>query len=204
MRGRDQRGLRRTLLGLVAVAVVVIVVIVVASRGDERGLTVEDGVGDCREAGRDFGDRCDAGSDVQSLKLSRDGDSLVIVVELDSQPALGASVAWRMQLNIASENGKVCGLANVDVDSGPSDTATGYGFDPAFGLDPLTRRALPPGICDGVLDGKTARFVVDMSGEDPAETFRVGGFTLLEFPDDAESLGSEDDFGFRGTLAEIG
>lgn len=186
----------------IAAAVIVVLVVVTLADGGHEGFVVEDAEGDCREPGRDFGDQCDAGADVRSLTLWVDGPSLIMTVVLDAVPPLDPAVAWRVQLNVATANGKVCGLSNV-VDDVATESVDDYGFDPAFGLDPLTRRPLEEGLCRASLDGATVRFVVDVSGEDAAATFRVVGFTLLEFADD-DGRGSQDDFGFRGTLAELG
>lgn len=202
----DRLAQNRTLVGVLVVAVVVLVaigIIVALADDDSRGAEFEDGAGECREPGRDFGDRCDAGADVVGLHASYENDVMSIAVELDVAPDLASTTAWRIQLNVASQIGKVCGITNIDDEAGPGDAAVDYGFDPAFGLDPRTRRAVADGVCSATLDGSTVHFVIDMEGEDPDEQLRVTGFSLIEFPTDDERPGSEDDFGFRATLADL-
>jgi hypothetical protein len=183
--------------------VVVVLVIVNGTTGGDDQTVVADEVGDCRAPGRDWGERCDTGADVESVRVSSEGDSLLIDIELDGAPPLGPDVAWVVQFNAASTKGRVCGLAN-SVDGGePGETLTAYGFDPAYGLSELTRRALPEGVCQASLDDSTIRFIVEMSGHDPSTPFRVVGLVQLEFPDDDARVGSADDFGFDVLLADL-
>ena len=192
--------MRPLLLALVALALGA-----AGCTGGDNGaaLVIEDATDDCREPGRDFGDRCDAGADVTSMELSLDGDVLMIDVGLVAPPPLDPSVIWRIQINVATAEGRVCGASNAVDDDDPGDAAIFYGFDPAFGLDPLTRQPLTEGICETSLEGAKVRFEIDVTGQDPAEEFRVGGFTRLEYVDHADEPGSEDDFGFRGVLADL-
>lgn len=188
--------------GILAVIVMVVVIVMVTTGGDD-GTVVTDEIGDCRAPGRDWGEGCDPGADVKSVGLAREGETVLIDIELDSAPALGPDVVWGVQFNAASTEGRVCGLAN-SVDGGePGETLTAYGFDPAFGLSELTRRALPEGVCQASLEGSTIRFAVDLSGQDPALAFRVVGLVQLEFPGDDARVGSEDDFGFDVVLADL-
>ena len=153
--------------------------------------------------GETFGDRCDPAADVGEIRVSRDGDSLIVELSLTGDPVFSADVEWTVQFNARSTSGKICGLSNVIEEGQPAATATAYGFDPAFGLAPSIRKALPDGVCDAVLDGSTVRFTVDMSDQDPNEEFLVIGSSRLVFPDDEDQLGSEDDFGFDVILADL-
>ena len=196
-------GRRLTAIGGVAVVLVLIVVLVGLVRSNDEGLIVSDAVGDWREPGRDWGGRCDPGTDVESIHISRDGDSLVVDVELDSPPAISSEVVWTVQFNAASTPGRVCGASNVVGDDEPGSSVAAYGFDPAFGLSELTRRELPAGVCRATLDGSTVSFVVEMGEQDPAAPIRVVGSVRLEFLHDDTRPGSEDDFGFDATLSTL-
>jgi hypothetical protein len=187
--------------GLIAVVVAVIVILNLTADGED-DTVVTDEIGDCRAPGRDWGDLCDPGADVESIRLARDGETVLIDIELDSAPPIGPDVVWGVEFNAASTEGRVCGLAN-SVDGGePGESLTAYGFDPAFGLSELTRKALPEGVCRASLDGSVIRFVVDMANQDPSEPFRVVGLVRLLSSDDSR-VGSEDDFGFDVLLADL-
>ena len=188
-------------VGLLVAAAVVVAVVV--ADGGSSGMTVDDGIGDCREPGRDIGFRCDEGAEVRSVQVSRDGATIVVEVELDTAPSLAPDREWRLQFNVASANGKVCGLSNVTEEGEPTSDAISYGYDPAFGLSELTRRALPDGVCAGVLVDATATITVDMSDQPAEEPFRVVGFTQLEYPADDDQPGSEDDFGFDVVMSDL-
>lgn len=202
-----ERGAMRTkwaLLVVAGLAAVIGVAVVISSRGgDDSGLVVPDDAGDCREAGRDWGEQCQPGADVESVRVSRDGDSVLIDIALDRAPSLGPDVEWGVQFNAASTSGKVCGLSNVGEAEEPGETAIAYGFDPAFGLSELTRQALPAEVCRATLDGTTVGFIVDMSDQDPTVAFRVVGVARLEYPGDPDRTGTEDDFGFEVVIADL-
>jgi len=188
---------------LVPLAVVVVVVFVLTGGDSGSALDVPDGVGDCREPGRDIGFSCDEGAEVVSVRVSSDGDRLVVEVELDQAPTLEPDREWRIQFNAASVNGKVCGISNVTEDGVATTGTISYGYDPAFGLSELTRRALPLGVCAATLSGGVATFEVDMSDQPAAESFRVVGFSRIEFPTDDTRPGSEDDFGFDVAMSDL-
>ncbi len=49
-------------------------------------LLTEDKLGDCREAGRDTGERCDVGADIESVSLSVDGERLFVDFGSSTRP----------------------------------------------------------------------------------------------------------------------
>ena len=188
---------------LVPLIAVVVVVFVLADGDSDSALEVPDGIGDCREPGRDIGFRCDEGAEVVSVLVTRDGDRLVVDIELDQAPTLEPDREWRIQFNAASASGKVCGMSNVTEDGDATTSAVAYGYDPAFGLSELTRRALPAGVCTATLTGPRVVFTVDMSDQPAGDSFRVVGFSRVEFLADDDRPGSEDDFGFDVDLSTL-
>lgn len=193
------RASRRNVL-LVAAAILLVVGVVgslVTRGGDDAELILLDGVDDCREAGRDTGDRCDVGAEVETVRLTLDGDALTAEVALLEPPDLSSGISWTLQFFVELENEVICGLSN-ELDEGPvADTLTAYAIDPA------SRQLLGPTACEGELNGATAVFKINTTGQPPDAEFRVLGSVRLDFPSDRSQPGSEDDFLMTASLAAL-
>ena len=69
------------------------------------GLEVTDPVGDCREAGLDRGESCDAGADIEAIKLRYPDDhTLSVELVLTEAPALGPGRAWTAEFYVEAAN----------------------------------------------------------------------------------------------------
>ena len=172
-------------------------------------LETRDGLGDCREAGLDTGEGCDPGADVEAVRMwLSEGDTLVVELRLTEPPSLGPSRAWTAEFyadtaNAHTTGGVICGLSNVGFDAdephSPGPEAVSYASAP----NTVPRQRLPDAACDGSLDGASARFSIDVTGQAAETQFRLIGLVRVEHPDDPGHLGSEDDFLVRGSLAEL-
>ena len=210
----DRRSLRSRIVLLVVVAAVVLLWVLsglgvievpyLFSGQDATRLVVEDGYDDCRKVGRDTGDRCDPGADIETITVWRLGhQTLVAELELSEAPDLGPEVEWTAHLfsearNGFTDHGIICGLTNV-VDGGePSTEAVAYALEFIFSEDQLGTDA-----CDGRLDGSSARFTIDVTGQPVDAEVRLVGVVRLEYPGDPDHPGSEDDFLVKTTLADL-
>lgn len=195
---RSGRATGVQLIGVVALAIL-------AGCGRDSGrpsLVLEDKIGDCREAGRDTGERCDTGADVETLTLSLVDGRLEAEFVFLNPPELGPETNWTMQFFIDLESEVICGLFNVPrANNGIDDT--GKSTTTAYALDPVTKGELGPVACDASLDNATATFTIDLAGQPDGAEFRLLGSIKLEFPGDRTAPGSEDDFLIRGSLAAI-
>ena len=170
-----------------------------------RGLEVADRPDDCREAGLDRGESCDAGADIEAINLSlSDGGALVVALQLSETPSPGPSLAWTAEFytdaaNSYTDGGVICRLSNVE-DAGLAGPQV-----VSVALDPNTvpRRLTDGRACEGRLDGSAARFSIDVSGQPDDAPFRLIGLVRVEHPGDPDRLGSEDDFLVRATLADL-
>ena len=169
------------------------------------GLEVSDPSGDCREAGLDRGERCDAGADIETINLwTPAGDTLVVELQLDEAPDPGPALAWTVEFyvdasNAFTEGGVICRLSNVEDGDRPGPEVVSRALDPnTVPREPVDARA-----CDGRLDGAAVRFSVNVDGQLTDEPFRVIGLVRLEYPDDSDRLGSEDDFLVSASLADL-
>lgn len=176
-----------------------------APREAPRGLEVDDPLEDCREAGLDRGESCDAGADITAVRLWQPAEgALMVELQLTEAPALGPGLAWTAEFYVEAANaftdgGVICRLSNV-VDGGrPVSEARSYALDP----NTVPRQLVEAGACDGSLDGSTARFSIDVAGQPVDEQFRLIGLVRLEYPDDDARPGSDDDFLVRASLAEL-
>lgn len=210
----DRRGLRSRIV-LVAVVAVVVVLWVMSGLGaieipylfSDTGATrlvVSDESGDCREAGRDWGEGCDAAADISTITVWRAGHRILMAeLELAEAPDLGGEVAWTVDFyaetqNAFTDQGIICRLSNT-VDTGePGTTAIASAVEFRFSTEQLGRDA-----CDGWLDGSAARFAIDVTGQPVDEEVRLVGSVRLEYPGDPDRRGSEDDFVVRTTLADL-
>lgn len=210
----DRRGLRSRIV-LVAVVAVVVVLWVMSGLGaieipylfSDTGATrlvVSDESGDCREAGRDWGEGCDAAADISTITVWRAGHRILMAeLELAEAPDLGGEVAWTVDFyaetqNAFTDQGIICRLSNT-VDTGePGTTAIASALEFRFSTEQLGRDA-----CDGWLDGSAARFAIDVTGQPVDEEVRLVGSVRLEYPGDPDRRGSEDDFVVRTTLADL-
>ncbi len=173
------------------------------------GLEVADRLEDCREAGLDRGEGCDAGADVEAIKLwPSDAGTLMVELRLTDTPKVGSGLEWTAEFYVDTANayssaGVICGLSNVAPDDAgaqePGTEAVSYALDP----NTVPRQPLPAGACSGRLDGDTARFSVDVTGQPEEAPFRLIGLLRLEYPDDSGRLGSDDDFLVRTSLADL-
>ena len=169
------------------------------------GLEVADPSGDCREAGLDRGESCDAGADITAINLSvPDGGALVVSLQLSETPSPGPSLAWTAEFYAEvvsgyTDGGVICRLSNVE------DTGRVGSEVVSAALDPNTvpRRLADGRACEGRLDGSAARFSIDITGQPEDAPFRLIGLVRAEHPDDDTRPGSEDDFLVRATLAEL-
>ena len=106
--GDGRRSMRfRLVVVLVVVAVVVVGLLsglgaievpYLFSGQDAARLVVADGSGDCRKVGRDTGDRCDPGADIETVTVWRLGQgTLMAELELTEVPDVGPNVEWTAQ-----------------------------------------------------------------------------------------------------------
>ena len=182
---------------------------------EPRVLEVADRSDDCRDAGRDHGDHCESGADVEVIELwLAGGGTLMVDLQLTHAPDLGPGLEWTAEfyIDIASaytDGGVICGLSNV---SGVGSAAAAAAAEPepgseavSYALDPNTspKRLLAPDACSGRLDGTSARFSIDASTQPDASAFRLIGVVRIEFPGDRDRPGTEDDFLVRASLADL-
>ena len=168
-------------------------------------LEVADRLGDCREAGLDRGEACDAGADIRAIRLRQQDDgTLSVELVLTEAPDLGPGLAWTAEFyveaaNALTDGGVICRLTNVADGGRLVSEAQSYALDP----NTVPRQLIDEGACEGRLDGAAARFAVDVAGQRLDEQFRLIGLVRLEHPGDSGRLGSEDDFLVRVTLADL-
>ena len=176
------------------------------SVSESRSVVTTDRADDCRVPRRDFGDRCDEGADVESVRiqLDRDRDRLRVDVKLSQPPQLEAGAAWTVQFYAELVQPAICGLSNVLVPEGGTDdgSASAAAEPRPYALDPDTKADLAPERCGGRLEGSSAVFDLDVADQG-AEPFRLIGSVKLEFPDDPARPGSEDDFLVSGSLLAL-
>lgn len=212
--GSSRRSLRSRIV-LAAVAVVVVVLWVMSGLGtidvpflfsgtDATRLVVTDESDDCRMAGRDWGERCDAAADISTVTVWRVGHrTLMLELELAEAPELGPDVEWTADFfaeaqNAFTDHGIICGLSNVVEGGEPRSEAVAYALEFRFSTEQLGSEA-----CDGWLEGSTVRFAVDVTGQPVDVQIRLRGFVRLEYPGDPDHFGSDDDFIVRTTLADL-
>ena len=129
--------------------------------GDDAKSILVDYAEDCRESGRDYGDRCDAGADFETVRLSLDGDMLTAELELSEPPDLSSGISWTLQFFVELENSVICGLSNK-LEGGPvAQVLTAYAIDPA------SRDLLEPTRYAGELNDTTAVFKINATGQSP-------------------------------------
>ena len=176
---------------------------------EPRRIEVADRLGDCRDARLDTGEGCDPGADIEAVSLHlSDGDTLAVELRLTEAPSLGPSLAWTAEFyvdaaNAHTEGGVICVLSNVAPDAA-DDPAPATRTD-SYALNPNTvpRQQLAAGACNGILRDASAEFSVNVAGQPDETQFRLIGLVRVEHPDDPESLGSEDDFLVRASLADL-
>ncbi len=172
---------------------------------EPRGLEVADRLEDCREAGLDRGHRCDSGADVETVRVWRSNDAtLALELRFTDAPDLGSGLEWTVEFfvdaaNAHTEGGVICRLSNVEEGAQPGPEAASYALDP----NTVPRQLLPAGACDGRLRGSSARFLIDVTGQPEEAEFRLIGLVRLEYPDDPDRLGSDDDYLVRTSLADL-
>ncbi len=170
-----------------------------------RGLEADDPLGDCREAGLDRGESCDAGADITAINLWQPDDgALMVELRLTEAPDLGPDLAWTAEFYVEAANaftdgGVICRLTNVTDGGPPVSEARSYAFDP----NTVPRQQIDAGACEGSLDGSSARFSIDVAGQPADEQFRLIGLVRLEYPGDDTQPGSDDDFLVRASLADL-
>ena len=168
-------------------------------------LEVADRLEDCREAGLDRGEACDAGADIEAINLwVSDSGALMVEFQLTEAPDLGAELAWTAEFYVEAANaftdgGVICRLTNVADEGRPAPEAASYALDP----NTVPRQFVDAGACEGSLDGSVARFSINVAGQPLDEQFRLIGLVRLEHPGDPDRIGSEDDFLVRATLADL-
>lgn len=168
-------------------------------------LEVVDRLDDCREAGRDAGDRCDPGADIEMVEVWQSDDgTLIVELVLTEVPELGSELEWTAQFyvdtqNAYTEGGIICGLSNIFDGPEPGTDAVSYALEP----NTVPRRPLPADACHGRFRDSSARFSIDVAGQPAEAEFRVIGLVRLEYPGDPDHPGSEDDFLVRTSLADL-
>ena len=168
-------------------------------------LEVPDRLGDCREAGRDAGDRCDPAADIEMVEVWQSDDgTLIVELVLTAVPEFGSELEWTAQFyvdtqNAYTEGGIICGLSNVFDGPEPGTDAVSYALEP----NTVPRRPLSADACHGRLRDSSARFSIDVTGQPDDAEFRVIGLVRLEYPGDPDHPGSEDDFLVRTSLADL-
>lgn len=168
------------------------------SSAEDTPLVLADRLGDCREARRDAGDRCDPGADIEKITVwQADDRTLMAELELTETPDLGPALEWTVQFFADLENGVICGLSNAPSGVEPMSETV------AYALDPTTKQPRGSEACDGVLEGSSARFSIGLAGQPSEAQFRLLGSVRLERPGDPNHPGSEDDFLIRSSLAEL-
>lgn len=192
-------------LGVLALGTAALLDLGPFSPAEPGGLEVADPPGDCREPGLDRGEHCDMGADIEAINLwMSEGNTLVVELQLDDAPDLGPAVAWTAEFyvdaaNAFTDGGVICKLSNVDNGGRPGPEAVPHALDP----NTVPRESVDARACDSRLDGSAARFSIDVDGQPAGEPFRVIGLVRLEYPGDADRLGSEDDFLVRASLADL-
>ena len=174
------------------------------SDGDGVRLSVDDGLQDCRKVGRDTGDRCDVGADLETITVQRlDDQTIAAELELTEAPDLGSGAEWTVELfadtqNAYTESGIICVLSNIVDGSEPGKETAAYALEFRFSQEHLGAEA-----CDGRLQGSSARFTIDVTGQPDEAEFRLVGVVRVDFPSDTDQPGSEDDFLVRTSLADL-
>ena len=176
---------------------------------EPRRVEVADRLGDCRDARLDTGEGCDPGADIEAISLwLSDDDTLEVELRLTEAPKVGPSLAWTAEFyvdaaNAHTDGGVICVLSNIAPDAA-GDQASAPEVD-SYALDPNTvpRQRLLAGACDGSLRDASARFSINAAGQPDETPFRLIGLVRVEHPDDPGSLGSEDDFLVRTSLADL-
>ena len=196
-------------LGTVALGTAALLDLGPFARTEPRGLKVVDRLDDCRDAGLDRGEGCDAGADIEAISLQvSDGDVLAVELRLTEAPDLGPSLAWTAEFyvdaaNAHTDGGVICVLSNVAPDAAgdqvPGTQTASYALNP----NTVPRRSLPADACNGSLQGASAKFWINVAGQPDETQFRVVGLVRVEHPDDRGRLGSEDDFLARASLADL-
>ena len=125
-------------------------------------------------------------------------------LQLTEAPDLGPSLAWTADFyvdaaNAHSDGGVICRLSNVDADGQPGAEVVSHPLDP----NTVPKESADARACDGRLDGTSARFSIDVAGQPDETQFRLIGLVRVEHPDEPDSLGSEDDFLVRASLADL-
>lgn len=203
----------RILLAAVVTAVVVLWVMsglgaievpYLFSGRDATRLVVSDESDDCREAGRDWGEGCDAAADISSVTVWRAGHQILMAeLELAEAPDLGPDVEWTAEFfaetqNAFTEEGIICGLSNSVEGGEPGTEAVAYAIEFRFSTEQLGSEA-----CEGWLDGSSARFAIDVTGQPVDSELRLIGLVRVEFPNDPDRRGTADDFLVSTTLADL-
>ena len=172
-------------------------------------IEVADRLGDCRDARLDTGESCDPGADIEVISLwLSDDDTLAVELRLTEAPNVGPSLEWTAEFyvdaaNAHTDGGVICVLSNVAPaaadDRVPAPEVDSYALDP----NTVPRQQLPAGACDSSLQDAVARFSINVAGQPDDTPFRLIGLVRVEHPDNPESLGSEDDFLVRASLADL-
>ena len=192
-------------LGVLALGTASLLAIGPFAPADPAALEVADRLEDCREAGLDRGESCDAGADIEAINLwLRDDGALSVELVLTAPPGLGQDLAWSAEFYVEAANsftdgGVICRLSNAADGDAPAAEARSYALDP----NTVPRQQVEADACRGRLDGSVARFAVDVGGQPDEAPFRLIGLVRVEHPGDPGRLGSEDDFLVRATLAEL-
>ncbi len=210
----DRRSLRSRIV-LAAVVAVVVLLWVMSGLGaievpylfsgrDATRLVVADESDDCREAGRDWGEGCDAAADISTITVWRVGHQILMAeLELAESPDLGPDVLWTAEFfaetqNAFTDEGIICGLSNGIEGGEPRSRAVAYALEFRFSTEQLG-----PEACEGWLDGSSARFAIDVTGQPVDSEVRLVGLVRLEYPNDPDNRGSADDFLVKTTLADL-
>ena len=210
----DARSLRsRIVLAVVVAALVVLWVMsglgaievpYLFSGRDATRLVVTDESDDCREAGRDWGEGCDAAADISTITVWRVGHRILMAeLEMAGAPDLGPDVLWTAEFfaetqNAFTEQGIICGLSNGVEGGEPRTEVVAYALEFRFSTEQLG-----PEACEGWLDGSSARFAIDVTGQPVDSEVRLVGLVRLEFPNDPDRRGTADDFLVKTTLADL-
>ena len=83
-------------------------------------------------------------------------------------------------------------------DSDPAPELVAYAAENRF-----TEERLGPEACNAEMRGRSVQFTINVTGQPETDELRIIGIVRLEYPDDPDRPGSDDDFLVRTSLHEL-